>query len=120
MLPINLKIILGKILCFNFTTLVRFHPPINDLNNSIRIFGLNLQFADDTACSVAGKDVSCLKLALEEAFNHLLLWLESIYLALNADKAKFVVFSRFNTAVPELQLIESSDFKINISRAATI
>ena len=46
---------------------------VNDLNNSMRIFGLNLQFADDTACTVAGKDVSGLKLALEEAFNHLLL-----------------------------------------------
>ena len=69
---------------------------VNDLNNSMRIFGLNLQSADDTACTVVGKDVSCLKLALEEAFNHLLLWLESNYLALNADKTKFVVFSRCN------------------------
>ena len=68
---------------------------------------------DDTACTVTGKDVSCLKLALEEAFSHLLLWLESNFLALNADKTKFVVFSQCNAAVPELQLTESTDFKIN-------
>jgi len=72
----------------------------------MRIFGLNLQFPDDTACTVAGKDVSCLKLALEEAFNHLLLWLGSNYLSLNADKTIFVVFSCCNAAFPELQLIE--------------
>jgi len=73
---------------------------VNDLNNSTRIFGLNLQFAS----TVAGKDVSCLKLALEEAFDYLLLWLESNYVALNADKKKFVVFSRSNVAVTEIQI----------------
>ena len=66
---------------------------VNDLNNSMKIFGLNMQFVDDNACTITGKDVSCLKIALEEAFNNLLLWRESNYLALNADKVKFVVFS---------------------------
>ena len=67
---------------------------VNNLNNSMRIFGLNLQLVDDTACIGTGKDMSCLKHALKEAFNHLLLWLESNCLALNADeKLQFLSFN---------------------------
>lgn len=83
---------------------------VNDINRALDDLGLNVLFADDTACTVSGTDERSLKKNLLAAFERIETWFSANKLSVNMPKTKFMIFSRTDQSLPELSRLPIDEY----------